>query len=135
MKWLTDFDFEGNPSINPAIIHTLAHRDWVRKGEPLCLVNELVEAADERKLSRTIARYGRIARLCIEELGYMELDRRGADMLFQVLTASVAIANNESFSGWTKSSPIHGSARTTTDPNQRARSVTRAPTACGPSLR
>lgn len=52
----------------------------------------------------------------------MELDRRGADMLFQVLTASIAIASNESFSGWTKSSPIHGSARTTTDPNQRARS-------------
>ena len=37
----------------------------------------------------------------------MELDKRGADLLFQVLTereekASVAIASNESFSGWTK---------------------------------
>jgi DNA replication protein DnaC len=37
----------------------------------------------------------------------MELDRRGAEMLFQVLTereekASVAIASNEAFSGWTK---------------------------------
>ncbi len=37
----------------------------------------------------------------------MELDRRGAELLFQVLTereetASVAIASNESFSGWTK---------------------------------
>ena len=37
----------------------------------------------------------------------MQLDRRGAEMLFQVLTereetASVAIASNESFSGWTK---------------------------------
>ena len=43
----------------------------------------------------------------IDELGYMELDRRGAGMLFQVLTEreeknSVAIASNESFSGWTK---------------------------------
>ena len=41
------------------------------------------------------------------ELGYMELDRRGAELVFQVLTereekASVAIASNESFSGWTK---------------------------------
>ncbi len=40
------------------------------------LVNELVEAADERQLSRTIARYGRVDLLCIDELGYMELDRR-----------------------------------------------------------
>lgn len=71
------------------------------------LVNELVEASDDKQLSKTIARYGRVDLLCIDELGYMELDRRGAELLFQVLTereekASVAIASNESFSGWTK---------------------------------
>jgi DNA replication protein DnaC len=71
------------------------------------LVNELVEAADDRQLTKTIARYGRVDLLCIDELGYMELDRRGAELLFQVLTEreetnSVAIASNESFSGWTK---------------------------------
>jgi DNA replication protein DnaC len=70
------------------------------------LVNELVEAADELQLNKTIARYGRVDLLCIDELGYMELDKRGADLLFQVLTereekASVAIASNESFGGWT----------------------------------
>ena len=37
----------------------------------------------------------------------MELDRRGAELLFQVLTEreetnAVAIASNESFTGWTK---------------------------------
>lgn len=37
----------------------------------------------------------------------MELDHRGAELLFQALTGreeknSVAIASNESFSGWTK---------------------------------
>ena len=71
------------------------------------LVNELVEAADEKQLSKTIARYGRVDLLCLDELGYMELDRRGAELLFQVLTEreetnSVAIASNDSFSGWTK---------------------------------
>lgn len=71
------------------------------------LVNELVEAADEKNLARTIARYGRVDLLMIDELGYMELDRRGAELLFQVLTEreennSIAIASNESFSGWTK---------------------------------
>ncbi|MGN9919018.1 IS21-like element helper ATPase IstB [Micromonospora palomenae] len=71
------------------------------------LVNELVEAADDKILNKTIARYGRVDLLCIDELGYMELDRHGAELLFQVLTEreetnSVAIASNESFSGWTK---------------------------------
>ncbi len=71
------------------------------------LVNELVEAADEKVLDKTIARYGRVDLLCIDELGYMELDRHGAELLLQVLTEreetnSVAIASNESFSGWTK---------------------------------
>src|SRR5262249_40360792 len=71
------------------------------------LVNELVEAADDKQLTKTIARYGRVDLLCIDELGYMELDKRGAELLFQVLTEreeknSVAIASNESFSGWTK---------------------------------
>lgn len=44
---------------------------------------------------------------CIDELGYMELDKHGAELLFQVLTEreeknSVAIASNEAFGGWTK---------------------------------
>jgi hypothetical protein len=46
-----------------------------------------------------------------DELGYMELDRRGAELLFQILTeseekASVAMASNES------SSKAHMFART-----------------------
>jgi DNA replication protein DnaC len=140
-KWLQDFDFEANPSVNPAMIHTLTSCAWVRNSEPLCLigdsgtgkshlliglsaaaamaghrvryvmaaklVNELVEAADDKQLTKTIARYGRVDLLCIDDLGYMELDKRGAELLFQVLTereekASVAIASNEAFSGWTK---------------------------------
>jgi hypothetical protein len=45
----------------------------------------------------------------------MELDRRGAELLFQVLTereekASVAIASNESFSGRPRPSPTPASA-------------------------
>ena len=139
-KWLADFDFEANPNINPATIHTLAGCGWIRTGQPLCLigdsgtgkshlliglgtaaaeagfrvkytlatklVNELVEAADDKILAKTIARYGRVDLLCIDELGYMELDKRGAELLFQVLTEreeknSVAIASNDSFSGWT----------------------------------
>jgi DNA replication protein DnaC len=50
------------------------------------LVNELAEAADERTLSRVVARYGRLDLLCLDELGYVSLDPRGAELLFQVLT-------------------------------------------------
>jgi DNA replication protein DnaC len=87
----------------PATVNTLATCEWVKKGEPLCLigdsgtgkshlpialgteaamqgfrvrcilatrlVNELVEAADEKQPSKTIARYGRVDLLCIDELG------------------------------------------------------------------
>jgi DNA replication protein DnaC len=69
------------------------------------LVNELVEAADDRRLARLVARYGRLDLVCIDELGYVKLDSRGAELLFQVLTereerASVATASNLSFSEW-----------------------------------
>jgi DNA replication protein DnaC len=71
------------------------------------LVNELAEADNDRELTRVIARYGRVDLLCIDELGYLQLDRRGAELLFQVLTEreernAIAIATNEPFSGWTK---------------------------------
>ena len=67
------------------------------------LVNELVEAADERVLSRVVARYGRLDLLCLDELGYVQIDPRGAELLFQIITereerASVAIATNLPFS-------------------------------------
>lgn len=69
------------------------------------LANELAEAADERRLSRLVARYGRHDLLCLDELGYVHLDARGAELLFQILTereeaASVGIASNMPFSEW-----------------------------------
>jgi DNA replication protein DnaC len=69
------------------------------------LVNELVEAADERVLSRVVARYGRLDLLCLDEVGYVQIDPRGAELLFQIITereerASIALASNLPFSEW-----------------------------------
>ncbi|MEA2829229.1 MAG: hypothetical protein QOG43_3668 [Actinomycetota bacterium] len=69
------------------------------------LVNELAEAADERVLSKVVTRYGRLDLLLVDELGYVSVDPRGAELLFQVLTereerASVATASNHPFSEW-----------------------------------
>ena len=51
------------------------------------------------------SRYGRLDLLCLDELGYVQIDPRGADLLFQIITereerASVAIATNLPFSEW-----------------------------------
>ena len=69
------------------------------------LVNELVEAADERVLSRVVARYGRLDLLLLDEVGYVQIDHRGAELLFQIITereerASIALASNLPFSEW-----------------------------------
>lgn len=100
-KTLREFNFDANPNIDAAIVHTLAKCEWIKKGMPLCLigdsgtgkshllialgaeaamagyrvrytlaaklVNELVEAADDRLLTKTINRYGRVDLLCIDE--------------------------------------------------------------------
>jgi DNA replication protein DnaC len=58
----------------------------------------------------SLGRWGELeeqARRVLVEVSYMDLDRRGAELLFHVLTEreennSIAIASNELFSGWTK---------------------------------
>jgi len=92
-----------------AACHT-GHR--VRYVTAAALVNELVEAQNEHTLARLITRYGRYDLLLIDELGYLHLDARGAELLFQVITereerASIAVASNAPFSEW---------ANTFTDP-------------------
>jgi len=69
------------------------------------LVNELVEAADARQLSRLVGRYGRLDVLLLDELGYVAIDSRGAELLFQIITereerASIAVGTNLPFSEW-----------------------------------
>jgi DNA replication protein DnaC len=69
------------------------------------LVNELVEAADERILSRVVGRYSRLDLLLLDELGYVQIDPRGAELLFQIITereerASIGIGTNLPFSEW-----------------------------------
>lgn len=143
-KRLDDLDYTANPSLNPAIINTLAAGDWVAKGRPLCLigdsgtgkthlligigtaaaeagyrvryvlasrlVNELAEADNDRALTKVIARYGRVDLLCLDELGYVQLDTRGSELLFQILTereerSSIAVATNLPFSEWAQVIP------------------------------
>lgn len=77
----------------------------VRYTTTAALVNELVEAADDRHLSRVVGRYARLDLLLLDELGYVQVDARGAELLFQIITereerASIAIGTNLPFSEW-----------------------------------
>ena len=77
----------------------------VRYATTAALVNELVEAADQRALSRAVGRYGRLDLLLLDELGYIQVDPRGAELLFQIITereerASIGIGTNLPFSEW-----------------------------------
>ncbi len=71
------------------------------------LVNELAEAVDDRQLTKVLARYGRCSLLCVDELGYLELDAAGVRLLFQVLTdrderRSIAVASNAPVAEWNR---------------------------------
>ena len=77
----------------------------VRYVTTAALVNELVEAADDKELSRVVGRYARLDLLCLDEVGYVRLDPRGAELLFQIITAreeraSIACASNAPFGEW-----------------------------------
>ena len=71
------------------------------------LVNELIEARQERTLQRLIQRYLRYDLLILDELGYVPFSKEGSELLFQVLAerhekGSVMITTNLGFADWTQ---------------------------------
>ena len=71
------------------------------------LVNELVEARQERALQRLLQKYVRYDLLILDELGYIPFSKEGAELLFQVLAerhekGSVIITTNLGFADWTR---------------------------------
>jgi DNA replication protein DnaC len=71
------------------------------------LANELIEARDDKRLSRLMQRYSRYGLLIIDELGYVPFSKEGAELLFQVLAErherkSVIITSNHGFGDWTE---------------------------------
>jgi DNA replication protein DnaC len=71
------------------------------------LVNELIEAREERELRRLIQRYTRYDLLILDELGYIPFSKEGSELLFQVLAernerGSVIITTNLGFADWTQ---------------------------------
>jgi DNA replication protein DnaC len=71
------------------------------------LVNELIEARQERALQRLIQKYVRYDLLILDELGYIPFSKEGSELLFQVLAeryerGSVMVTTNLGFADWTQ---------------------------------
>ncbi len=71
------------------------------------LVNELIEAREEKALQRILQRYARYDLLILDELGYIPFSKEAGELLFQVLAerherGSVIITTNLGFADWTQ---------------------------------
>jgi len=70
------------------------------------LINSLIEAKNEFRLSKKLAQLCRFDLIICDELGYIPFDRQGTDLLFQLVAAryeqgSLIITTNLPFSDWT----------------------------------
>jgi DNA replication protein DnaC len=71
------------------------------------LVNELIEAKQDRRLTYFLRQLKRADLLILDELGYITFDLPGAELLFQLLasryeTSSTMVTSNLMFSEWIK---------------------------------
>ena len=79
------------------------------------LVNELLEARDERRLLRSQKQLAKQDLLIVDELGYVPLSKTGAELLFEIFSqryeqGSTLLTSNLPFTEWTE---VLGSERMT----------------------
>lgn len=79
------------------------------------LINELIEAKSQLRLSRLEASLLRLDLLVLDEVGFVPFSKAGAELLFGILTeryerGSVLVTTNLDFASWTE---IFGDARLT----------------------
>jgi len=84
-----------------------------QKGMPVAfvtaaaLVNELMEARDEKRLLRLQRQLAKVSLLIIDELGFVPLSKTGAELLFELISQryerrSTLIISNLPFEEWTE---------------------------------
>jgi DNA replication protein DnaC len=71
------------------------------------LINQLIEAKNQFRLSKKMKQLSRFDLLICDELGYIPFDRTGTDLLFQLVAAryeqhSMIVTTNLPFSQWNK---------------------------------
>jgi DNA replication protein DnaC len=71
------------------------------------IINTLAAAQSAGRLKRELARYLKPAVLIVDELGYLPIDKHGADLLFQIISqryerAPMVITTNRSYKHWSQ---------------------------------
>jgi DNA replication protein DnaC len=96
----------GKSHLLTALGYTAAERGYsVRHTRVVDMINHLTAAQINGTLSKTLGSYVRPGLLLLDELGYLPIDKRGADLLFQVVAAryeigSIVITTNRAFKEW-----------------------------------
>jgi DNA replication protein DnaC len=71
------------------------------------IINTLAAAQSAGRLKRELARYLKPAVLIVDELGYLPIDKHGADLLFQIISqryerAPMVITTNRAYKHWSQ---------------------------------
>ena len=96
----------GKTHLLTALGYTAAERGYsVRYTRVVDLLNQLTTAQINGRLADALKTYVRPQLLLLDELGYLPIDKRGADLLFQVVaaryeTGSIVLTTNRTFREW-----------------------------------
>jgi len=96
----------GKSHLLTALGYTAAERGYsVRHTRVVDMINHLTTAQMNGLLGKALRTYVRPSLLLLDELGYLPIDKRGADLLFQVVAAryesgSIVLTTNRPFREW-----------------------------------
>jgi DNA replication protein DnaC len=96
----------GKSHLIDALGYTAAERGYsTRYTRVVDMINHLTTAQINGLLGKALKTYTRPSLLLLDELGYLPIDKRGADLLFQVVAAryesgSIVLSTNRPFREW-----------------------------------
>ena len=96
----------GKTHLLTALGYTACERGYsVRYTRVVDMLNQLTTAQINSRLADALRTYVRPQLLLLDELGYLPIDKRGADLLFQVVAAryeagSIVLTTNRTFREW-----------------------------------
>jgi DNA replication protein DnaC len=96
----------GKSHLLTALGYQAAERGYsVRHTRVVDMINQLTTAQIKGRLGSMLRSYVRPSLLLLDELGYLPIDKRGADLLFQVVaaryeTGSIVLSTNRPFREW-----------------------------------
>lgn len=99
IKTLADFDWGFQPSVPRGLVEQLATLEFVDRGDNVVLVGSpgvgkthlSIAIGHEAVMARKMRFYEHCSLLIIDELGYLDIGKEGADLLFQLVNRRYAL--------------------------------------------